>query len=101
MFDAQASYFESQNTASVHPKTLAAQKRDAQVPFEIRLLTPRQVARALSVSQITVWRYTERGLLHALKLGDAGPRCARRYRARDIAQFIESRLAPKSAGVTK
>jgi Helix-turn-helix domain len=80
-----------------HPKTVAAERRAAQVPLEVTLLTTAQVARALSVSQITVWRYAQRGYFCPVKLGTGGPRCARRYRAVDIARFIEERLAGGTA----
>jgi excisionase family DNA binding protein len=85
-----------------HPKTAAVRKRAAQpLPIEVVLLTTGEAARALRVSTITIHRYAAAGLIPFVKLGARDARSPRRYRASDIARFIESRLAPESAGVTE
>jgi hypothetical protein len=86
------------SATSAHPKTIAAARRASQpLPLELVLLSTAQVAKALGVSTITVFRYSKSGLLRPLKLGDGQARSPRRYRAIDVARLIESRLA----GATK
>ena len=76
-----------------HPKTVARLARASHpLPAAIALLTRADVARALGVSGLSVYRGTKAGLLHSLKLGDGDTRAPVRYRATDIAEFIESRL---------
>lgn len=85
-----------------HPKTTAARLRATQpLPLEVVLLTTAEVARSLRVSTITVHRYAAAGLLPFLKLGTGDARSPRRYRASDIARFLESRLAPSGAAATE
>jgi Helix-turn-helix domain len=85
-----------------HPKTAAVARRaSAPLPLEVTLLTTGQVAKALGVSTITIHRYSAAGLLPSLKLGTGDARSPRRYRASDIARFLESRLAPSGAGATE
>jgi hypothetical protein len=82
----------------VHPKTLASWRRAAEaLPLEVVLLSTKQVAKALAVSQLTVWRYSQRGWLTPLKLGTGAQRCPRRYRAVDVLRLIEERLAVGAA----
>lgn len=81
-----------------HPKTAAARRRASQpLPLEVVLMSPAEVARALGVSTITVFRYSKAGLLQPLKLGDGQARAPRRYRALDVMKFIESRLSVGTA----
>jgi Helix-turn-helix domain len=83
----------SSSSPAVHPKTTARIARASQpLPAAIALLSRADVARALGVSPLTVFRWTKAGLLHSLKLGDGDVRAPVRYRASDIAAFIESRL---------
>lgn len=92
----------STGAAVEHPKSLAVRKRAAApLPLECVLLSTAQVARALGVSAITVYRYASAGLIPFIKLGDGSDRALRRYRAVDIARFIETRLAPNGAGATE
>src|SRR3954447_12543568 len=58
------------------------------------LLTAREVARFLSVSERTVWRWTALGLLPAAV--HPSPRSTR-WRAADIRHYLEN-LAPRKAG---
>ena len=82
-----------------HAKTAAARKRASHpLPLEVMLLTTAQVARALGVSAITVFRYSKAGHLIPIKLGDGSARSPRRYRAIDVARFIESRLSTGATG---
>jgi predicted DNA-binding transcriptional regulator AlpA len=82
------------SAAPIHPKTRACELRAARpLPVAIALLSRADVARALGVSPLTVYRYTKAGLLRSLKLGDGGVRASVRYRASDVAELIESRLA--------
>jgi len=84
-----------------HAKTLAARPRAAApLPLEITLLSTGQVARALGVSTITIHRYAAAGLIPFVKLGAGDARALRRYRASDIARFVESRLAPSDSSAT-
>jgi len=84
---------------AAHPRTLGALRRAREVtPIECVLMSQRAVARALSVSEITVYRWTRAGLLRALKLGDGSRRAPLRYRASDIAAFIAERLAVSAGG---
>jgi hypothetical protein len=84
-----------------HPKTTAARLRGTRpIPLEVALLTTSEVARALRVTPITIFRYAQKGLLRPIKLGDGSARAPRRYRAVDIAKFIEERLAA-SGGSTE
>jgi hypothetical protein len=88
--------------SSPYGKTIAALRRDAAaLPLEITLLSGRQVARALSVSEQTVWRYAKRGLLTAIKLATSGDpaRAPRRYRASEVQALIGKFAA--GAGVTE
>jgi hypothetical protein len=81
-----------------HQKTLASWRRAAEaLPLEVVLLSTKQVAKALAVSQLTVWRYSQRGWLMPLKLGSGAQRCPRRYRAVDVLRLIEERLAAGAA----
>jgi hypothetical protein len=77
---------------AVHGKTAARARRASQpLPPAIALLTRADVARALNVSPLTVYRMTKSGQLHSLKLsGD--PRSPVRYLASSIALFIQERL---------
>lgn len=75
-------------------KTRARLAREGRpLPDAIALLSRSDVARALGISPLTVYRMTRDGLLPSLKLGDGGLRAPRRYKAADIAAFIESRLS--------
>ena len=87
--------------SSPHGKTIAALLRDAQVPLELRLMSSREVARALSLSEQTVWRYAKRGLLTPIKLATSGDpaRAPRRYRASEVRALIEKYAT--GAGVTE
>jgi len=81
------------SAAPIHPKTRACELRAARpLPVAIALLSRADVARALGVSGLSVYRWTKAGLLHSLKLGDGDTRAPVRYRATDIAEFIEARL---------
>jgi hypothetical protein len=85
-----------------HPKTTAARLRATRpIPLEVALLTTSEVARALRVTPITVFRYAQKGLLRPIKLGDGSARAPRRYRAVDIARFIEERLAASGVSATE
>ena len=85
-----------------HPKTTAARLRATRpIPLEVALLTTSEVARALRVTPITIFRYAQKGLLRPIKLGDGSARAPRRYRAVDIARFIEERLATSGANATE
>jgi|SRR5271170_6122630 len=76
----------------VHPKTVACLARASQpVGAAIALLTRAQVAKALGVSPLTVYRMSRAGILRALKLRDNDPRSPVRYRTADIVKYIESR----------
>jgi hypothetical protein len=57
------------------------------------LMSRSAVARALSVSELTVYRMSRAGILRALKLRHNDPRSPVRYRTADIALYIEERLA--------
>jgi hypothetical protein len=97
----KAAAYDNAPAHAEHPKTVAVRKRAAQsLPIEIVLLTTGE-ARALRVSTITIHRYAAAGLIPFVKLGAGDARSPRRYRASDIAQFIESRLVPTGAGATK
>lgn len=82
---------ETASEISAHGKTIAALRRDAQVPLELRFMTPRAVAIACSVSEQTVWRWSKRGLLTPIKLATTGDpeRAPRRYRATEVLALIE------------
>ena len=98
----KAAAYDNAPAHAEHRKTVAVRKRAAQsLPIEIVLLTTGEAARALRVSTITIHRYAAAGLIPFVKLGAGDARSPRRYRASDIAQFIESRLAPTGAGATK
>ena len=84
---------DSTNSLPIHAKTAARLARASQpLPAAITLLSRADVARALGVSALTVSRWTKAKLLHSLKLGDGGTRAPVRYRATDVAEFIEARL---------
>jgi hypothetical protein len=87
--------------SSLHPKTAAVRQRASQpLPIEVMLMSTAQVAKALGVSAVTVFRYSKSGLLKPLKLGVGSARCPRRFRALDVMRLIEERLAA-GAGATE
>lgn len=55
----------------------------------MKLLTPKEVAKQLGVSEFTVWRYIRKGKLRAIKY------TARNFRIaeKDLAQFLKKHKA--------
>jgi excisionase family DNA binding protein len=62
-----------------------------------QLMTPRQVAKLLQISERTLWTWHRNGRLPAVKIGPDGRNGSVRYRPADVARFIEERSTAGSA----
>jgi len=66
-------------------------------PTDEQLMTPKQVARLLQISERTLLSWHQNGRLPAIKIGPDGRNGSVRYRPRDIQRFIDERSKAGSA----
>jgi len=66
-------------------------------PTDEQLMTPRQVAKLLQISERTLLDWHKNGRLVAIKIGPSGRNGSVRYRPSEIARFLEERSSAGSA----
>ncbi|HUU94501.1 MAG TPA: helix-turn-helix domain-containing protein [Phycisphaerae bacterium] len=72
-----------------------ASGNDTAAALTVQLLTPRQAAKALAISERTLWKFTKRGEVPVVRIGRAV-----RYDQADLQAWIQRRKAGRAAETT-